>query len=164
MRCQRAFLSSARRIATFTPNTGRLSGPHTVPKIRAYASSCLSGPLEATVEIASAETRNSRRKGKRTRWREECKRKPAVRGFALGIITVLDFLFLFFFLLLFLDRIEFERIHSNHFKFGAAFGTRDDFALVAFIFFNVHVAFALWTKNHNCLRSRGRHTASPVNI
>src|SRR5205823_14693168 len=43
---------------------------------------------------------------------------------------------------------ELERRGAHHFKFGAALGAGDGLALIDFVFFEVHVGFAIRTKYH----------------
>jgi hypothetical protein len=68
------------------------------------------------------------------------------------VAIVFFFLVLFFLLVLILDASQFQRLHGYDFKIGPAFRTRNDFALVNLIFFDIQIALAFRTNNHDdCL-------------
>src|SRR5689334_23245354 len=69
-----------------------------------------------------------------------------------GVVTVLALFGLHLFLVfLFVLRhlSEFQRLGRHHFEVAAAFGTRDDFALIDLVFLDVEIAFAFRTENHD---------------
>jgi hypothetical protein len=71
-----------------------------------------------------------------------------------GIVTVFAFLFIVVvFLVTLADSFELQGIGGHDFEISSAFCTRYDLTLVDFFFINIEITFALWTKDHNCLRS-----------
>jgi hypothetical protein len=99
--------------------------------------------LRAGVSMAG---RNNTIRGKR--------RRAENRSGNLGIVTVFAFLFIIVvFLVTLANRFELQGIGGHDFEIGSAFGARYDLTLVDFFFINVEIIFALWTKDHNCLRS-----------
>jgi hypothetical protein len=71
-----------------------------------------------------------------------------------GIVTVFAFLFIIVvFLVTLADSFELQGIGGHDFEISSAFCTRYDLTLVDFFFINIEITFALWTKDHNCLRS-----------
>src|SRR5208337_968102 len=103
------------------------------------------------------------------------RRRPEPNSCGCSVATSYSLLFLFFLLLvLFVFLVfhpgQFQRLNPHNFEIGAALRAGDNFALVNFLFFNIQIAFAFRTHNHDdCLRflsgatSRNR-SAPPLHL
>src|SRR5437660_11934033 len=105
-------------------------------------------PERPKVEISSA---TRRRRQQRSRASVETPQEPEP---LLGVVAILGFFFLVFFVVLF-DRLEFDGIYRDHFKIRTALRAGDDFPLVHFIFFHIEIGLAFTTLTHNCLHPFG---------
>jgi hypothetical protein len=91
--------------------------------------------------------------GKNSTIRRKKQREENRRG-DLGIVTVFAFLFIIVvFLVPLANSFELQGIGGHDFEISSALGTRYDLTFVDFFFINIEIIFALWTKDHNCLRS-----------
>jgi hypothetical protein len=90
--------------------------------------------------------------GKNNTIRRKKQREGNRRGDS-GIVTVFAFLFIIVvFLVTLANSFELQGIGGHDFEISSTFGARYDLTLVNFFFINIEITFALWTKDHNCLR------------
>ncbi len=77
-------------------------------------------------------------------------------------IAVLGFLFLFFFVPIVFNGLQFDWIDGHNFVLGAALRARDQFALVYIVFFKIKISIAFRTVNQDLPPLF--EIAAPVNI
>src|ERR1700687_727529 len=130
---------------------GRSSGPQTVPKMSAYGWGglrCWGVAVRPMAILACVSNAGKDSTIRRKRQREENRRGD------LGIVTVFAFLFVIVvFLVTLANSFELQGIGGHDFEISSALGTRYDLTLVDFFFINIEIIVALWTKDHNCLRT-----------